>query len=272
MPNCLTGEPSNSSADNRCSVRRLARILEPRGSTVPRQYKREVIAIVPCLLLGVAALVFGEPLLSKVGVTESLRTPIVTVGSILLMLTGFLLAAHTLHASSLATFEAKLAQVKGTLRAFDGDTAFAYIARRALSANTILNTMVMHAADTHPLLTDLLDEWRVSRREAINKGVHVREVVSGGYRDRALALAVEFPLGHKRGKYEAYVVDCQLGALINFTVLEYSEGPSEVVFGWVISTRGGFERPCFQSFDPKVVTLFATWFTELALKGDLITS
>lgn len=237
-----------------------------------RQYKREVFALVPGFVLSIAALIFGEPLLGMTGVDVANRPPNVTATAIALMLGSALVAIHFLHSSSLRTFETKLRQLSGALKSFDGDEALAYIASRALQARVIQNTMIMYGVEEYPLATQLLDDWRTARRNAVKKGDHVREVVSEGYKDRAVALAHEFPLSTSRGKYEAYLVDCTLGALINFTVLEYPKEQSEVLFGWVVSAHGGgFERPCFQSFDPKVVSLFTTWFAELVNKSTPVT-
>lgn len=240
-----------------------------------RKYAREVLALVPGFLLSVASILFGEPLLREIGVDPANRPLLVVATAFLLMLGTCFLAIHFLHSSSLATFETKLQQLSGAFKSFDGDHALAYLASRAGQARVIRNTMIMYGADTYSLATQSLDAWRTAKRNAIDKGVHVFDVISEGDKDRTAALAAEFPLSNLKGKYEAFIVDCSLGALINFTVLEYADNePSEVLFGWVASAThgGGFAGPCFQTYDSKVVSLFDAWFAELVRKATPVES
>jgi hypothetical protein len=156
-----------------------------------------------------------------------------------------------------------LPQTRAFSALITSDEGLAYLARVLPDAKNVWNTRLVSTPAKPPRPDNAGEErseWDNAIVESLSKGAHVYEVVTRAWEVECRAL------DDAHQTYRCDVVDMQMPAFLNFVVIEYKSGQDrEVLFGWLSTTKGGFDNNCFRTTEPRIVEFFKDW--HLALRG-----
>lgn len=139
-----------------------------------------------------------------------------------------------------------------------------YLERILPDAKTVYNTRLISTLEKPPRSDSTgkqSTEWDEALAASLKNGAHVYEVVTRAWEAECRAL------DDAHQTYHCKVIDMVMPSFLNFIVIEYKSGQErEVLFGWLSTTKGGFDNSCFRTTEPRVVEFFRDW--HLALRGD----
>lgn len=243
----------------------------------------DLIAVIFSVLLGAVSVWLGtyDPLWAVLGLSNDLRGSLTIALSLFVLLTGFLIAYYIQQSDVLDRLTdfgerlplllreemSKQPQVD-VLGVFNGDQALRLLCKGLGTAKVILNTRITAGTTVYSITANSLETWERALRTAIRSGSVYREIVSDGWQE--LARERVSTLAGSKGLYEACWMPCTLPAIVNFTVLQHTDGTKEVWFGWIMSPTQGVDQVCFRSTERRLVQMFENWHAALFAHGTTI--
>jgi hypothetical protein len=243
----------------------------------------ELIAVIFSVLLGAVSVWLGtyDPLWTMLGLSNDLRGSLTIALSLFVLLTGFLITYYLQQSAVLNRLAELGEQLPLVLReeinkqpqvdvlgVFNGDQAHRLLCRRLETAKVILNTRITMGTTVYSITSNSLETWERSLRTAIRSGAVYREIVSDGWQE--LARERVSSLAGSKGLYEACWIPYSLPAILNFTMLQHTDGTKEVWFGWIMSPTQGVDQVCFRSTERRMVQMFENWHAALFACGTTI--
>lgn len=222
--------------------------------------------------LGAASLLVGDTLLDALGIAATSRPSYATAFSVFFLLVGFLLIQYSQQVRATAYVSEQVEQVAARLQAripivqgvevVTTDDAFEALAIHLRSATHIWNTRIAPPEAVVSYDTPASKRYERALRQALNQGASMRDVVSSDWREEAVAVAERIaPTG---GTYRwRLVARTDMPPFLNFIVVETRPGVRIGYCGWAVSRDRGYEQPCLQVNDARVIDYLLDLHREL---------
>ncbi len=237
---------------------------------------KELAISVISVVVAFLGLLIGESFWERVGIrSEELRNGLVLLGPILIIFIGFLFSMYSLFernmnaipriSDSLLTEFKRAVPTLETLTRFEGREGLSLISRKIHSAAKVLNTRLIPGSFVGSLYDTEALAWNRSIVQAVAHGLDFVDIVSGKGCESAEDIAAELEARRLRasGQYTAATLSLPFESMLNFKLLYFKDGSSEVWFGWRISASSHLDEVCFRSSDRDLVSLFENWHHDL---------
>ncbi|MBI3551147.1 MAG: hypothetical protein HY077_01400 [Elusimicrobia bacterium] len=213
-----------------------------------------------------------DPLWGLVGVQDAnIRSGLTMSTSLICLLLGYgisLSQSHdnfiTMAGSLIVNSMAQAARITG-MRVLSCEDAMNELVGYIRQAKHVHNTRVVISSGGGNYSTSGGKNFERALKAAVRSGLHLREVVSSGWKQHAHAMATE--LNPTSGNYAAKCIDPGTAPFLNFIAIEMPSGERFVYFGWIMSEGLGFEQNCFTTSEPRIVQYFTSWHADLYRRG-----